>query len=101
LAGAHIVDPAEAQSVQRVVDGLALRVEDTRFQSDEDARFHGRCLSLRMTPAAMDARRESGKLYPLFTFAGASSRRRIVDSGLRKGSPSSESRLPRASPCSD
>ena len=41
LAGADIVDPREAEAFERMVDRLALRIEDPVLQRDEDARFHG------------------------------------------------------------
>ena len=43
LAGADVLDTRKAEPFERMVDGLALRVEDAGFQSDENARFHG-CL---------------------------------------------------------
>src|SRR5688572_10316117 len=41
LAGADVLDPAEAEAFQRMVDRLALRVEDAGLEGDEHARFHG------------------------------------------------------------
>src|SRR6185437_9622495 len=41
LARPHIVDARKPQPLQRMVDGLALRVEDTGLEGDEDSRFHG------------------------------------------------------------
>ena len=40
FAGADIVDAGKAEPFERVVDGLALRVEDSVLEGDEDARFH-------------------------------------------------------------
>src|SRR5215210_8669660 len=41
LAGADVIDPAKAEPFERVVDGLALRVEYAGLEGDEDSRFHG------------------------------------------------------------
>src|ERR1035437_7405669 len=40
LALAHVFDLAVAERVQRVGDRLALRVEDRRFERDEDTSAH-------------------------------------------------------------
>ena len=40
LALAHFADRAEAEPVQRMADGLALRIENAVLQRDEDACFH-------------------------------------------------------------
>src|SRR5205085_1447942 len=41
LAGADVVDAREAEAFQRMVDRLALRVEDAVLQRDIDSGFHG------------------------------------------------------------
>src|SRR6185437_5324524 len=41
LARPHVVDSGKAQALQRMVDGLALRIEDAGFEGDEDSRFNG------------------------------------------------------------
>ena len=41
LAGADVLDAAEAEAFERMVDRLALRVEHAGLQGDEHARFHG------------------------------------------------------------
>src|SRR5206468_7217542 len=41
LAGTDIVDARKAEAFERMVDRLALRVEDAVLERDEDARFHG------------------------------------------------------------
>ena len=41
LARANVVHSRKSQPIQRVVDGLALRIEDPWLQGDENARFHG------------------------------------------------------------
>ncbi len=43
LAGPDVLNARKAEPFERMMDGLALRVEDAGLQSDEDARFHG-CL---------------------------------------------------------
>ncbi len=45
LALAHFADCGEAEPVQRMADGLALRVEHAILQGDENARFHGPSLA--------------------------------------------------------
>src|SRR6476646_7688378 len=40
LARADVVDAGKAQSLERMVDRLALRVEHSGFEGDEDSRFH-------------------------------------------------------------
>ena len=40
LALPNVADAGVAHRVQRVGDGLTLRVEDRRFQGDEDSCFH-------------------------------------------------------------
>src|SRR5690606_16603992 len=41
---ANVLHAAEAQPLQRVVNGAALRIEHARLEADEDANFHERCL---------------------------------------------------------
>src|SRR6185437_5576762 len=41
LARADVVDARKSQPLQRMVDGLALGVEDSGLEGDEDSRFHG------------------------------------------------------------
>ena len=45
LAGADVIDAGKAEPLERMVDGLALRIEHAGLQGDEDARFHGPGLS--------------------------------------------------------
>src|SRR5262245_18468389 len=40
LALAHAGDAADAQRLQRALDGLALRIEDARLERHGDARLH-------------------------------------------------------------
>jgi hypothetical protein len=45
FAGADVVHARKAETLERVVDRLALGVEDSGLESDENARFHGPALS--------------------------------------------------------
>ena len=40
LALAHLAHRVKAQAIQGMADGLALRVENTILEGNEDARFH-------------------------------------------------------------
>src|SRR4051794_20118859 len=42
LAGAHIFHPFEPKRAERMLDGLALRIENGRLELDDDGGFHGR-----------------------------------------------------------
>src|SRR6185503_8285202 len=53
LAGANVVHARKAQALQRVMDRLALRVEDAGLESDEDARFHESRLTVSCCGAPM------------------------------------------------
>ena len=67
LARADVVDAGKAEPFERVVDRLALRVEDAGLQGDEHARFHGFRLSLGEGRAPMASLSIRGKFYPSFT----------------------------------
>jgi hypothetical protein len=52
LSGANVVDARKAEPLERVVNGLSLRVENAGFESDEDAGFHGRAYGFSSIAAA-------------------------------------------------
>src|SRR4029079_522220 len=68
--GAHIVHSGEAETLQSMVDGLALWVEDAVLKGDEHARFHG-FIQVSFGPqAAMASASDNSKFHPLFTLFG-------------------------------
>src|SRR6478672_10411826 len=58
-----------------MVDGFALRVEDPRFERDENARLHVIACKMSSGAAPMTAAQNGGKLYRLFTLASDNMRR--------------------------
>ncbi len=46
LSGADIVDPGKAETFERMMDRLALRIEHAGLEGDENAGFHERADSL-------------------------------------------------------
>ena len=56
LALAHILDAPMAESVERSANGLALGIEDRRFECYVDAGFHSTSLDNQLSPKRLACR---------------------------------------------
>ena len=59
LPRTDIVDAGKAEALQRMMDGLALRIEDAVLEGDEDADLHGAAASFRGEAFSRCARKKA------------------------------------------